>query len=258
MKQAIRALGWATTVLWILVILFSGTVVYSAMQIGMDFQGDPQIATSDGALLMSIPFSIINNGLYDISKLNITTIITDENETVISSSSTFIKKIQRGSTVNETHDIQVSLADILNKNLTYMLFNDTTLTLDMLVTLEYADTIPLKIISNQTMLWGAPLYNLTVTEISPVSLNQVNISLSFENHAFFLLNGTISLDLKDTDGAQVGSGSANVFAPPGDDYTIEIPVQMETLLSDPSDIAEVHLWFEMDFFSFGPVVIDLG
>jgi hypothetical protein len=229
------------------------------MQIRMDFQGEPQIATFDGALLMSIPFSIINNGLYDISELNITTFITADNETVMSSSSTFIKKIQRGSIVNKTHDIQVSLADILDKNLTYMLFNDTTLTLDMLVTLKYADTIPLKIISNQTMPWGAPLYNLTIGEISPVSLDQVNISLSFENHAFFLLNGTISLELMDKIGNPVGSGTANVFAPPGYEYTIEIPVRITVFPLNPSDIAEVHLWFEMDFFSLEePVVIAVG
>jgi hypothetical protein len=240
-------------------MLFSGTVVYSATQVGMDFQEGVQLSTSDGTLLMSIPFSISNNGLYDISELNITSIISAENETVVSSSHTFIERIRRGSSVNITHDIRVSLPDMLNKNLTYLLFNDANLTIGMLVSLRYADTIPLKISSNQTMPWRAPLYNLTIDKISPVSPDQVNVFLSFENHAFFLLNGTLFMDLIDMAGNPVGSGTANVFAPPDDDYLIEIPVQITVSALDPSDIAEVHLRFEMNLFRLEePVVIPVG
>jgi hypothetical protein len=254
MKQAIRALGWATTVLWFFVILFSGTVVYSAMQIRMSFEESPQVTASNGTLTISIPFTISNEGFYDISMLNITTRIRAENETTLSSSSSFIREIPKGSVVNEVHAITVSLEDIATKNLTYLLFNDADLNMDMLVALTYADTIPLKILSNLTMPWGAPLSNLTIGEIS-VSLQppyRVNVPLSFENHAFFSLNGTIRLEIVDSFGNLIGSGAADIFVPAGYSYDETIAV---TITDIPTNVAEVRLYFDTSIFSFGPLVI---
>jgi len=257
MKYAIRALGWATAALWILVILFSGTVVYSAMQIGMNFGEEPEMAVSNEEITMSIPFSISNGGLYDISELNITTFIAAENETVISRSTTTVPLISRGDTVNETHDISISLDDIVTKNLTYMLFNDINLSVGMLVGLTYAYAIPLTISTSLPMPWGAPLNNLAIGEISitlPPPLLQVNVPLSFENHAFFGLNGTISLEIMDSLNELIGSGTTDILVQPGGGYDDTIPV---TITGDPSDVAEVRLYFDTSIFSFGPVVIPI-
>ena len=71
MKHAIRALGWITIILWMWVIPFSGTVVYSATRARMNFDEDPEVTASAKELAMSLPFSISNGGLYDISELNI-------------------------------------------------------------------------------------------------------------------------------------------------------------------------------------------
>jgi hypothetical protein len=253
MKQAISALGWATTILWILVILFSGTVVYSAMQIRMNFQGEPKVTASNGTLTMSIPFSVSNDGLYDISNLNITTSIKARNETVISSSSTHIEIIPKGGSVNKTYDVIISLNSILAKNLTYMIFNDTELNVDMIIKLTYANSIPLKMSSNQTMLWWAPICNLTV-EVSPVLPNQADIFVSFENHAFFPFNGTIYLELVDDAKNELGSGSGDAFVPPGERYADSIRV---TVTGNPWDVAEVHLWFNTTLFNLGPKVIEV-
>ena len=260
MKYAIRALGWATAALWIVVILFSGTVVYSAMQIGMDFGGEPEMAVSNGEMTMSIPFSISNGGLYDISKLNITTFIAAENETVISRSTTTVPLISRGDTVNETHDISISLEDIVAKNLTYMLFNDINLSVGMLVGLTYANAIPLTISTSLPMPWGAPLSNLTTGEPSYTAIGeppsiQVTVPLSFENHAFFGLNGTISLEIADSSHELVGSGTTDKFdIPPQTFYSTSMEV---IIIGDIGDIAEMRLYFDTSTFSFGPVVIPI-
>lgn len=252
MKYAIRALGWATIILWILVILFSGTVVYSAIQIGMNFEGEPEVTASNGEMTMSLPFSISNGGLYDISELNITTRIVAENETVISRSTSSVPLIPKASTVNETHDISVSLDDVLAKNLTYMLFNDINLSVDMSVGLTYAYAIPLRISSNLTMPWGAPLSNLTVGEITEISPSQANAPLSFENHAFFGLNGTIRLEILDSFNRLIGSGTTDILVPQEGSYDDVIPV---TLTGDFAEKAEARIYFDTSVFSFGPVVI---
>ncbi len=252
MKYAIRALGWATAALWILVILFSGTVVYSAMQIGMNFGEEPEMTVSNGEITMSIPFSISNGGLYDISELNITTFIAAEDETVISRSTTTVPLISRGDTVNKTHDISISLDDIVTKNLTYMLFNDINLSVGMFVGLTYAYAIPLTISTDLSMPWGAPLNNLAIGEISPTP--PYDLPLSFENHAFFGLNGTISLEIMDSLNELIGSGTTDILVQPGGGYDDTIPV---TITGDPSDVAEVRLYFDTSIFSFGPVVIPI-
>jgi len=227
------------------------------MQIRMNFLGDPKITTSDGTLTMSIPFSISNNGLYDISDMNITTIIIAENETVISSSSSFIKIIPKRGLVNATHNVIVSLTDILAKNLTYMVFNDTLLNINMLVKLTYARSIPLKISTNQTMRWGAPIYNLTVEKVSPISANEAKVFLNFENHAFFGLNGTITLELFDETNKKIGSSSGDLEVPPGAVYDDAIPV---TLTKMPSEWVKVGLRFDTSLFSISvrPMVIKVG
>ncbi len=255
MRYAIRALGWATIALWILIISFSATVVYSAMQIGLNFGGTPEFSASNSELTVSIPFSISNGGLYDISQLNITTCIIAENETALSSSTSLVPLIPKKSTVNESYSISLSLEDLVAKNLTYMLFNDTNLNVDMFVGLTYAYAIPLKIASNQTMPWGAPFHNLTVAGISVAPPNQVGVSLSFDNHAFFSINGTVRLEIFDASDNQIGSGTSNIFVAAGDRYGDILPVMMT---GDPYAVAKVHLYFDSSLFSFGPVVIDIA
>lgn len=254
MKHAIQALGWATTILWILVILFSGTVVYSALQMKMNFEEEPEVTTSNNALTMSIPFSISNDGIYDISELNITTLIVAENETSISRSTSLVPLIPKTSAVNKTHDLFLSLDDIMAKNLTYMFLNDTDLKVDMFVALTYAHAIALKISSNLTMPWGAPLYNLSVAGISIDSPNQVNVSLSFENHALFSLNGTIRLEIVDSNN-RTRSGTADIFVLSEDSYDKAIPVAME---ATPGDVIEVHLYFDEMYLESWTLVMAIG
>ncbi|MFQ6073745.1 MAG: hypothetical protein ACE5KC_00865 [Candidatus Bathyarchaeia archaeon] len=254
MKQAIRALSWATTILWILVILFSGTVVYSAVQMaqaGGIEPGEPTATVSNGTVVTSVPFTIDNVGFYDISDFEITTHITDENGTAISSSTTPPSSIPKGSEATITHSISINLNEISADTLTYMLTNDTVLNIDMLVALTYAHVIPLKISFNTTMSWGAPLYNLTVGGITIVSPKQVDVSLSFENHAFFSFNGTISLEIWDSAGV-IGSGTTYIPVQPGNRYDLSIPV---TITGNPMDAVEVHLQIDTSLFSFGPMVI---
>lgn len=221
------------------------------MQIKMNFEEEPEVTASNGEMTMSIPFSITNGGLYDISELNITTRIEAENETVISSSTTLVPLIPRDSTVNETHDIALSLDDILAKNLTYMLLNDTDLNVDMFIGLTYAYAIPLKISSNITLPWRAPLYTLTVSEITIVSPNQVNVSLSFKNRALFSLDGTIRLDIVDSNN-QTHSGTTDILVLPGESYDKAIPVTMEGI---PGESVEVHLYFNEMYLESWTLVI---
>lgn len=257
MKYAIRALGWATAILWILVMVFSVTVVYSAMQIRMNFEEEPQMTASEDTVTMSIPFTVDNGGFYDISELNITTSFVTEAGEVIASSTTLVPSILRDSSVNETHDITLSLEEILAKNLSYLLLNDTDLNINMFVALTYAHAIPLKISSNLTMQWGAPLSNLTVRDVSVTMTPPytVDVPLSFENHAFFGLDGNLTLEIFDGSDNRIGSKIVPISVPPGTSYADVISITINEIPS--SGLKEVRLCFKTSVFSFGPLVMPL-
>ncbi len=68
MRYAVRALDWATKLLWILLIVFSVTAVYSALNVRMGF-GEFQVFLSNEDVVISTPLFINNTGIYDLSNL---------------------------------------------------------------------------------------------------------------------------------------------------------------------------------------------
>lgn len=257
MKQAIRALSIATTVLWILVVLFSATSIYSALKLSLGF-GRPRASVSSEVLTVSLPFYIDNGGFYDLSDLNITTDINNHDGALISDSTTLVPLISRGSRVEENHNISVSWNDIISKDLTILLFQDSVFNIDISVKLKYAHAIPLQLSTNTTMPWGAPLANLSIGEISFTPINfthfQVNVPFSFENHSFFALDGSVRLDLVDDRGGNVSSGATNINVASMNRCASQLEVVFRIDAGIPT---EARVYFETSAFSFGPLVIPI-
>jgi len=255
MKHAIRALSIATTVLWILTVFFSVTSIYSALKLSFGF-GELEASASSEVFTMSLPFYINNGGFYDISDLNVTTDINSRDGMRISNSTTLIPLISRGSRVDRAHNISISMDDIISKDLTDLLFQDSVFDIDMFVALKYARAIPLQLSSNTTMFWGAPLANISIGEISyiPIPGNLTHLKIivpfSFENHSSFTLDGTVRLELVD-----VGVGETSISVPPMTAYSTQVEVVVR---SDARTPTEARAYFETSAFSFGPKVIPFG
>jgi len=62
MKHALRALRWATIILWILLVFLVITLVYSSFNIGIDV-GELQLLVEDDRIIWAIPARINNGGL---------------------------------------------------------------------------------------------------------------------------------------------------------------------------------------------------
>jgi len=248
MKQAVRALGWATGIFWIMLLFFTITVVYSAFQIRPSFTTEPSVSTSHDTLIVSLPFILYNGGLYDISKFNITTVVRDDGGLTIARSSTFVPIISKGVNASITHNMSLGIGQLATDDLSYLLFNDSELDVAAILKLTYANAFPFEIALNSSMPWGAPLSNLTVGGISGSSL----VPLSFENHSYFEMSGTMQLEIVDNAGHVVGEGTTGFYAPPESRFERDVAV---TLSGSPLNIAEVRLYFQTSFFSYGPVVI---
>jgi len=258
MRQAIRALGWAIYILWLVIIVFTVTAVYSAFQLGLDF-GDWQTSTSEGTVTLTLPFSVENNGFYDIYDLNVTTIVRENNEQLLSSSSTVVPLISSGNKINATHNISISFENMTSASLSRLLFYDADLDMEMSFALRYAGVIPLKIGRNFTAPWGAPLGNLTIGNVAVNQYNSTHVRttlpFSFENHSFFSLNGTVRTEIMNTLGQQVGGTTTLINVPPQTGYSTQFMVLIPL---SGSGFKEARLYFDTSVFSYGPVVMPLG
>jgi len=243
MKPAIRALGIATIMIWIILIVFVVTALYSVMRLGIGF-GEPQFFPSSMGIVLSLPFSLNNSGYYDISKLNITTSITDSNGTTLSMSDTFVPLVSKGSNVEAAHNITIELSDVMEN--IGLLFNDSFFVFDTFVSLNFAHFVPVQLSMNMTVPWGAPFHNLSVGEIQSNN-DSIVVPLSFENHSFFDITGTIELDVYNDVNELVATGESSLDAPSQQPY--EGQIDMPADVSKLTESGRVHFIFWTPIFA---------
>jgi len=252
MKQAIRALSIAIIILWILLIAFAITAVYSVMNLGIDF-GETQFFPSNEDVVLSLPFFINNRGYYDISELNVTTRVTDYNGTLLALSETFVPLVASGSNIETAHNISIDLSDMFMEY-TELLFNDSSFELNAFIALNFAYAIPVQISMNMTIPWGAPFSNLSIGEPLVLPDNSTHstvvIPVSFENHSYFDIVGTMQLEVYNDMDELVTSGQTSLDVPSSYGYVGQ--VEMYLSIDDLSKLTEsgkVHLVFESPMFT---------
>ena len=260
MRQAIRALGWATNILWILTIAFTTTSVLSMNNVFQNIGfGEAKFSSTNKSLVLSLPFSINNTGYYDISDLNVTTQVSDSNGLSLSTSTTLVPLIPTGGAVRRAHNITLDIEDTSTKDLSYLLFNDSNLDLTAFIALKFAYAIPLQISTKGTIPWGAPLSNFSIGAISYSFYNvthfTVLLPVSFENHSPLEVNGKIRFEAYDAKNNSVGSGTSEVSVPPHNSFNGQVKAIVR---GEPRGVVEVHVYVDTSLFSYGPLVMRFG
>jgi len=251
MKQAIRALSIATKILWTLVIIFSLTAVYSAasLRIGL---GEPKTSFSNGIIALSIPMFINNTGFYEIANLNITTHLEDRYGKTVSTSTTIVPTIPPSNNVQKAHSITLNLTNLANE-FPYLAFNDTVFGMHTFVALRFADVIPIQMSANGTIPWGAPFYNFSIGKISfDYAQMKVAVPLTFENHAFFSINGTMRLEIYNNKNEKISATNIMIDALPG--FRFEGIMEMSVDLSKLTHEGQIYVFFETPVLSVGPII----
>lgn len=263
MKIPIRMIGIATSIFWIFLIVFSVSALYSMKDIKLEF-GEPQTSlTSDGRVLFSFPIAIVNKGYYNLGNFNVTTEILGEENQTIAWGCTFIPVISKEEVVNTTHDTELNLTALL-QSYPHILFNDTELRINTTVSMRAAEVIPIQVSSNHSMPWGAPLYNFTLgtpefaTIISPSSAARyrATIPMSFENHAFFDLTGTVQVQMYNSTNVFIGEDQVAIEARQSLFYhgSLEFHIQATSLTRN----GHFEVFFVTPFFNYGPLVVPYG
>jgi hypothetical protein len=213
--------------------------------------GQEQTSTiEDHELLFSFPVSIVNPGLYEIADLNFSKSILDNEGSTIAVGSVYIPVIGQGQTINFTKSVELNVTDLLQTH-QFLLTNDTDLITTTGLSMLVAGVIPVQASSNSSMAWGAPLYNLTVGTPQSAVLNAtqsvVTVPLSFENHAFFNLTGTVWLRAYGTNDELIGQGQTDIEVAQNSPYNGNLEVQVPL---GAGFIAHLEVLFATDFFSY--------
>jgi hypothetical protein len=253
MKIAIRIVRIATIILSLIIVFFVATAAYSATQLSLIIKS-PQMLPSSEGINFSLPFSITNNGYYELADLNVTTRVTDANGTLLDQSETIIPSIPKGATVNSTHTVPVNFEDIMAIDYVPLLLNDSTFNVELFGAINFARAIPIQVSANTTIPWGAPLSNFSVGSPSISTFNsthgEATIPLSFVNHAVLDLTGTLRLEFLSVSREVIAFGETAVNVPSGASFSGEIntyPRQEDILkLTDGTTIRAV---FETPMFT---------
>ena len=253
MKTAIRMLIIATIILWIVILFFSVTAVYSVMNLGINI-GEVQMLPSSNGITFSLPFSITNNGYYELADLNLTTRVTDPNGTVLDLTETFVPSIPRGSNVNATHTIPIDLDSILSMDQVSLLLNDSSFNVEIFAGLNFARAIPVQLSTNTTIPWGAPFahFSMGTISVSPHNSTHVEatIPVSFENHAIIDITGTLKLEVYNDSNEHIASGIARINAPSQQSYADSLLVYMgQRDILKLTSSGKMHLIFETPVFT---------
>ena len=253
MNIAIRMLTITTIILWIVILFFSVTAVYSVMNVGINI-GEVQMLPSSKGIIFSLPFSIDNNGYYELADLNLTTRVTDPDGTVLDLTETFVPSIPQGTNVNASHTIPIDLDTIMSMGLLPLLLNDSSFNVEIFAGLNFARAVPVQLSANITIPWGAPFAHLSVGSIS-VSLynsthSEVAIPVSFENHAILDITGTLKLEFYNSSDEQIASVMTAISVPSQQSYADRLLVY--TRLHDISKLTgsgNIHMIFENPMFT---------
>lgn len=251
MKKAIMALSTATKILWTIVIVFTITAAYSAINLRVSL-GEPETSVSDTTVTLSIPLFINNTGFYEITEINITTHIKDYDNKTISTSTTIVPALPPSNNIQKTHNITLNISN-LTKEFAYLAFNDSVFNMYTLATLRFARVVPVQISLNATMPWGAPFSNFSIGDISlNYAEKRLIAPLSFENHAFFSINGTMRLEVYNEKNEQISTTEVPIEVPAGSEFRGS--VEMEVDLSKLTPEGQIYIFFETSMFNVGPII----
>jgi len=218
--------------------------------------GEPHTSiTDDNELLFSFPVYVVNTGYYNLAQLNVSTEIFNQSGVGIAQGSTVIPLIRAGETTNATHNMKLNLTD-LSENNQDLLFYDSELIVHLMVNMKAAEVVPVQASYNSSIQWGAPLYNLKVGTAQPATFNAthalVTIPISFENHAFFDLTGTVQVSIYSNTNTRLTTVESSIQTPQHSQYAENMELYVPLTASNG---ARLDVFFVTPLFSLGPLVI---
>lgn len=193
---------------------------------------EPTASFSNGTFHLSFPFHFNNTGFYDVSDINVT-ITAMHGEKKLATFSNVFPKVAPGTTLDTSYNASITLERIAQED-REILTNDAEINTEVSAFFRVAYILGFKASLNVTMPWGAPFYNLSVSEVQYNPQNQLLLAIvSFENHFKSQIGGTMLLELYNSQNESLGSKAELIVAAPG----LQI-VSFEITVADPPKVTK--------------------
>jgi len=261
MKVPIRMLGIITSVFWVLLIVFIILAAYSIKDLKFDIDEPEVIFDTNGELIFNLPIVIDNGGYYSLKEFNITTLLSNSEGLEISKANSYIPDIPSQEILTINHNTSLNLNDVFQDNENY-LFEDDNLHVLLSVGVNFAEVLPSQISTNFTFPWGAPLSNFSLGTPNISIFNSthslVSVLMSYDNHAFYDLVGSIDIGLYNDQNALLDETQELIITPQQTSYTKDIELYVTNSISLDNIQNGYFSIFFSTFFEYGPLVIPFG
>ena len=225
-----RAFRWLSTLVVVVLIIYAGTVVYSAYEVARSSPQSRGFTASfapNGTVEIGGSFTLSNPGFYPIQSFSLTARITN-------ATGVFLGNLKVGPTViapssTGVFPVAVYLPVTSGSATESLLTEDQYLGLSAWGNATYAYLFPLSVTLSETRSWGAPFEGFTVTVGTPSGGGggiTVPVTISFTNDASFTEVGTLAFVIESSMGAACGSDSFSLNVLPGTLYDQTEPVSL--------------------------------
>jgi len=220
--RAARALRWVSAIVLVVLILYAGTVAYSATEVARSSVQSRSLSASfaaNGTVEVGGSFTLSNPGLYPIQTVTLTARIAN-------GAGVFLGKLGVGPT-----DIAPSSTGVFPFALylpvsasgpaVSLLTEDQYLDVNAWGNATYAYLFPISVSLSESRSWGAPFEGFQATVGTPSGSGgalTVPVTVTFSNHAGSPDVGTLTFVIESSNYVDCGGGAFSLDVPPGGFY----------------------------------------
>lgn len=214
-----RALRWLAAIILVLLILFAGSVAYSAFEVArssMQSHGLTVSFATNGTVEVGGSFTLSNPGLYPIQGFRLSARIANSSGVYLGELDIGPTNIPASST--GVFPIAVYLPVTSSGPTTSLLTEDQSLRVTAWGNATYAYLFPLSVSLLENRSWGAPFEGFQASVGMPTGGGgtiMVPVTVTFSNHASFVDEGTLTFVVESAGMVDCGGGSFPIDAAPG-------------------------------------------
>ncbi|HTT15657.1 MAG TPA: hypothetical protein VMG81_07800 [Thermoplasmata archaeon] len=218
-----RALRWAGTLVFVLVLLFVATALYSAYETATSSPSAGSFSTNfatNDTLAVTGQLTFSNGGFYPIDGFTLHLNVRNASGIFIGQSTA--GPVSFGPGASQVFPVTFFLPISSTGPATSLLTEDQNLEVGVWANATYAYLFPISVALNESKAWGAPFADFTASVGTPTTMGGsivVPVTVQFQNHATFADQGTILFTVLSSEGATCGSGNLAIDVPPGSPFS---------------------------------------
>lgn len=214
-----RALRRFGAVVIVLLILYVGTVAYSAYEAAhatVESRSLEGVLVANGDLEVSGSFTLSNPGIYPIQHLELVAQLANDTGVHLGSAAVGPETVDAGQT--GLFVMSASLPINGSAAVESLLFVDQYIEVSAWANVTYAYLFPISVGLSETRSWGAPFEGFHATVGAPALMNGMvvaPVTFAWDNHASFAEDGAVSFVVDSASRVACGSSSIPMNVAPG-------------------------------------------